>query len=241
MLERLLQGEFMPDCEPFYHRASHDFGVLMFHGLSKSPYQVKELGEYLRSVGISNFGAVVNGHCTKPEDLAGCTRDDWMEGARNVYEEFAKTYQKRIVLGFSLGGLLALNLGKEYNPNGIVSLSTFYKINLSGNLGFLVGLNKPHPEDNIGYPAIPPKSLYELVKLMKETRKITKKIESPIFIAQGTKDTRVHKKAANELYKHVKSKKKEIMILENDEHVILKGNNKQKVFNRIHDFILKCI
>ncbi|MCG2718173.1 MAG: alpha/beta hydrolase [Nanoarchaeota archaeon] len=241
MLERLLQGKFMQDCEPFYHRASHDFGVLMFHGLSKSPYQVKELGEYLHSVGISNFGAVIKGHCTKPADLAECTMHDWLEGARNVYEEFSKIYKKRIVLGFSLGGLLALNIGKEYNPDGIISLSAFYKLNMCGNLGFLMGWNKPHPEDLVGYPDMPPKSMYEIIKLMKETRKIIKKIESPIFIAQGTKDARVHKKAANELYKHVKSKKKELMILEDDGHVILKGDNKQKVFNGIHDFILQCI
>lgn len=241
MLEDLLKGEFMQKGEPFYNKASKDLGVLMFHGITATPNQVREIGDFLYKKGISNFGFCVAGHGTKKEDLMETTRKDWLDSVRNAYQEFNKVYEKTIILGFSMGGLLALNLGKEYKPDGIIIVATPYRLNYRGNLLTMLGLNKKHIDASVGYKdAITPKMKYEIIVLTKETRKAIPHIESPILIIQGTKDRRVSKKSPYQIYDKVKSKHKELLILPEEQHMILNGKYKKGIFNKVHDFVLQC-
>lgn len=239
MLEDLLKGEFMAQGEPFYNKASTSLGVIMFHGLTATPYQVKELGEFLYNKGITNFGARIAGHATKKSDLVNTTRKDWLNSARQAYEEFSQIYLKTIVLGFSLGGLLALNLGGEYKPKGIITLATPYELNIKGNLLAMIGFHKKHPDDVISYKgAIPLKTKYECVKLVKETHQAISEVESPILIIQGTADRRVSNDSPYQIYDKVQSKDKSLMILPDEQHIVLKGKYKNQVFDKIYEFIL---
>ncbi|GAG22293.1 unnamed protein product [marine sediment metagenome] len=242
MLENLLKGIFIEKGEPFYNKASKELGVLMFHGLTATPYQVRELGDFLYSQGISNFGACIAGHGTKKENLLKTTRKDWLDSAMNAYLEFQKVYPKTIVLGFSMGGLLALNLSNEYKPQGTIVIATPYNLNIKGNLLAMIGFHKSHPDDNVKYPGpIPIKIKHQIVKFVKETKGIMDKIDDPILIIQGTKDRRVSKRSPYLIYNKVKSQHKELLILPGEEHIILKGNYKYQIFNKIHEFVLNCI
>ncbi|MBM3199873.1 hypothetical protein FJZ53_02960 [Candidatus Woesearchaeota archaeon] len=239
MLEDLLKGEFMAQGEPFYNKVKKDFGVLMFHGLTATPYQVRELGDFLYRQKIPNFGARIAGHATSKEDLVKTTRKDWLDSARTAYEEFNKVYPKTMVLGFSMGGLLALNLANEYKPAAVMALGTPYKLNLKGNLLSMIGFHKKHPDDMVSYPgSIPLKTKYELIKLIKETHLAIKGVESPIIIVQGTADRRVSNDSPFQIYKQVKSKERKIMLLPGEQHILLKGKYKKQVFNRLYEFIL---
>jgi len=242
MLEDLLKGEFMEQGEPFYNMSSHDFGVLMFHGLMATPYQVRELGDFLHRRSISNFGACLIGHGTTKKDLLNTTRKDWMDYARKAYVEFNQVYKKTIVLGFSLGGLLALNLAYEFDPAGVISASAPYKVNLGGNLKSMVGFNNGHPDNKIQYPGMfPVKSMSEVLKLAKETREVVPEIDCNLFVTQGTEDLRVSKDSAQLIYDDIGSSYKKIFIAKDEQHIIFKGMYKKEIFNKIHDFILKCI
>lgn len=242
MLEDLLKGNFIPEGEPFYNKASEELGVLMLHGLMGTPYQVKELGDFLYEKGISNLGFCIAGHGTKKNDLRKTTRKDWLESAERAYKEFNKVYPKTIVIGFSMGGLLALNLSKEYNPKGTIILATPYKLNTLGNLLITIGFYKKHPDDKVRYPGMMPlKAKYEIIKFAKETREIVSHIENPILIFQGTADKRVDKISSQQIYSKVKSNHKKLFTLLGEQHIILKGKYKKQVFNKIHEFILECI
>jgi len=241
MLEDLLKGNFMAQGEPFYNKASKDFGVLMFHGLTATPYQVKELGDFLYSQGISNFGACIAGHSTKKEDLEKTTRKDWLESGRTAYQEFKKVHPRTIVLGFSMGGLIALNLSKEYKPNGTITVAAPYELNKKGNLLAMLGFHKKHPDDRISYKGpIPLRTKYEIIRFVKDTHKAIKEIENPLLIVQGTADRRVSKKSPYQIYDKVKSKHKELLVLPGEQHVILKGKYKNQIFHKIHQFVLHC-
>ncbi len=41
MLEDLLKGSFMAQGEPFYNKIDSELGVVMFHGLTATPYQIE--------------------------------------------------------------------------------------------------------------------------------------------------------------------------------------------------------
>jgi len=242
MLEDLLKGNFMPKGEPFHNKASKDYGVLMFHGLMGSPYQVRELGDFLYKQGIPNFGFCTVGHGTNKKDLIKTNRKDWLESATTAYQEFNKVYPKTIVLGFSLGGLLALNLSKEFNPKGTVTIAAPYNINIMGNLFAMTGFHKRNPEDMVRYLGMMPlKTKYEIIKFTEETKEVLPLIENPILIFQGTSDKKVSKNSSYKIYGNVKSKHKKVSNLIGEEHLILKGKYKKQVFNKIHDFILECI
>ncbi len=238
MLEDLLKGSFMAQGEPFYNKVDSGLGIVMFHGLTATPYQVRELGDFLYKKGITNFGARIAGHATKKSDLAKTTREEWLMSSRNAYEEFHKAHPNTIVLGFSLGGLLALNVANEYKPKGIITLATPYELNIKGNLLAMIGFHKKHPDDVISYKgAIPLKTKYECVKLIKETHQAISEVESPILIIQGTADRRVSNDSPYQIYEQVRSKDKSIMILPGEQHVVLKGKYKNQVFDKIYEFI----
>ncbi|MDP2906604.1 MAG: alpha/beta hydrolase [Nanoarchaeota archaeon] len=239
MLEDLLKGEFMAQGEPFYNKTDSELGIVMFHGLTATPYQVRELGDFLYSKGIANFGARIAGHSTQKSDLAKTTREEWLRSSRNAYEEFHKVHPKTIVLGFSLGGLLALNVANEYKPKGLITLATPYKLNMKGNFLSMIGFHKKHPDDMISYPgSIPFKSKYELIKLIKETHEAIEGVECPILIVQGTADRRVSNDSPRKIYDQVKSKDKALLILDGEQHIVLKGKYKNQVFDNIYEFIL---
>lgn len=240
MLEDLLKGEFMKGGEPFYNKASKDLGVLMFHGLAATPNQMRELGDFLYSKGVSNFGACIAGHATKKEDLINTTRKDWLDSARNDYQEFSKIYKKNILLGFSLGGLLVLNLGKDYKPNAIISIGAPYRLSYKGNFLYILGYYKTAPENKLTYVReISLKTKYEIIMFTKDTRKGLHQIESPLLLVQGTADKRVSKKSAYQISDSIQSGDKEMLILPGEEHSVLEGKYKYQVFDKIHEFILQ--
>lgn len=239
MLEDLLKGKFMAQGEPFYNKVDSDLGIIMFHGLTATPYQVRELGDSLYKRGIANFGARIAGHATQKSDLAKTSREEWLRSSRNAYEEFHKVHPKTIVLGFSLGGLLALNVANEYKPKGLIIVATPYKLNMKGNLLSMIGFHKKHLDDMISYPgSIPFKSKYELIKLIKETHEAIKGVYCPILIVQGTADRRVSNASPYQIYEQVKSVSKEMMLLPDEQHIVLKGRYKNQVFDSIYEFIL---
>jgi len=239
MLEDILKGNFIAQGEPFYNKVDSDLGIIMFHGLTATPYQVRELGDFLYNKGIANFGARIAGHATQKSDLAKTTREEWLNSSRKAYEEFHKIHPYTIVLGFSLGGLIALNIAKEYNPKGLITVAAPYKLNTKGNFLSMIGFHKKHPDDMISYPgSIPFKSKYELIKLIKETHQAIGGVECPILIVQGNADGRVSKDSSRQIYDSVKSKDKSMLILDGEQHIVLKGKYKNQVFDTIYEFIL---
>ena len=63
------------------------------------------------------------------------------------------------------------------------------------------------------------------------------KIKTPTFIIQAKNDPVVNPSSAYEIYEKIKSEKKELLMLDLDNHIIIKGENTKELFEEIHSFL----
>lgn len=93
-----------------------DRGVLLIHGFCGTPPEMRGLGEYLAGRGFRVRGALLRGHGTTPEDLAGTTGKDWVDSAQADLDALKRTCAEVFVAGQSMGGTLSLLLAAR-NPD----------------------------------------------------------------------------------------------------------------------------
>lgn len=94
--------------------------VLLIHGFTGSPWDMRPLGEALAEDGYFVKGMRLPGHGLSPEDMLGVTWRDWERAVAHALTDLAH-YRRVFVCGLSMGALLALTLAAE-EPERIAGL-----------------------------------------------------------------------------------------------------------------------
>jgi carboxylesterase len=124
--DRLRSGETLP----FLLRAANAtgasaggdrLGCLLVHGFTGTPQEMRFLGECLHRDGYTVSGVRLAGHCTSVDDLARTRWQDWYGSVRSGVEELQQDAPQVVVVGQSMGALLALKLAVEH-PQAIAGL-----------------------------------------------------------------------------------------------------------------------
>lgn len=102
-----------------------DIGILLLHGFTGSPCEVKDLSIYLSSLGFTVYAPVMAGHGTSPKDLSKTSYLDWQESVKSAYLKLKENTKSVFLIGNSFGSNMAFWLAKEFDNEvlGIVSLS----------------------------------------------------------------------------------------------------------------------
>lgn len=87
--------------------------VLVLHGFTGSPWEVRPLAESLAARGFFVRAPRLPGHGTTPEDLLWVTWRDWLATAEAGFESLAR-FERVCVAGLSMGGLLGLLLAERH-------------------------------------------------------------------------------------------------------------------------------
>ena len=87
--------------------------MVLQHGFTGSPWEVRYLGERLAAAGFSVTGPLLPGHGTSLDDLDATRWQDWVEHVERAVDEMAKSVDRVAIVGQSLGGLLALYVGSR--------------------------------------------------------------------------------------------------------------------------------
>ncbi|MBN1329122.1 MAG: alpha/beta fold hydrolase [Candidatus Heimdallarchaeota archaeon] len=238
-----------------YHLKGNGPSILLIHGLSASPTELRPIGEFLHSKGFDVHSMLLPGHGTSPEDLRTKKRKDWWIGVKEAFESIENC---EYVLGFSLGALLASRLAVEYSNRlkGLILISTFMKVRprIISILAFLfpiLKLFKPYfnkepgteeyfkKHNLISYLKYPTVTIYEGLKLSKYTkRRIIPKITIPTLIVQGLKDDRVVASSYKTILKLIKAKKIEVLLLPESQHIVTVGPDKETLLTAIGNFLM---
>ena len=99
--------------------------VLLFHGLTGSPFEMKKYGKFLFKCGYDVFCYSFPGHGERINEIETVTWKNWCEFAQKKYNNLRKNYNQLFVSGLCLGAAIAIYLA-EHNKDitGVVALST---------------------------------------------------------------------------------------------------------------------
>ncbi len=230
-----------------------DCGCLLIHGFSGSPPEMRWLGAYLAERGARVEGVLLAGHGTQPEDLRQITWQDWLQSASQGLERLRREGRKVVVIGFSMGGLLALSLCADHPYlAGIVTISSpIYfrdqRIHLIPVIRHVIRwhhIKRPsHSTDPaahtryVSYRRYPLIAVDRMLDLMRITRKLLPSVRIPALIMQGLRDGVVHPRSALYIYKHIGSPQKELEWWHNSGHGVVFDAEREQVWRRVWKFV----
>lgn len=121
-----MTSPILPGAEPFSSSGSGPLaplGVLVLHGFTGNPISVKPLAELLAKRGFSIEVPLLPGHGSAPRDLLPYRYADWRAEAVAALARLRARTRKQVVVGLSMGGTLALDLGTTEALAGVVTIN----------------------------------------------------------------------------------------------------------------------
>lgn len=212
--------------------------VLLIHGFAGSRGEVKPLYDFLIKKGFVVKCPLLFGHEGTKKDLSIAKYQHWFENIEKEYLELAKDNQEIIVIGFSMGGLLAINLYQKYKFAGLVTINTpIYYWDIKRIIkNLLVDFKTYSKKYFISSTDKPLPALIEFQKLLSKTKPKIKNIFCKTLIIQTQDDDTVNPKSADYIYKNLNIEK-QIMKPKNGGHVVFENINCNEIFNKVYEFL----
>jgi carboxylesterase len=245
----------IPTAEPFYFSGGK-IGVLLVHGFTGTPKEMRWMGEYLNLKGYSVLGVRLAGHATNPEDLMRVRWKDWLLSIEDGYHLLKGWSEKIFIAGFSMGGVLTLLFSSKIKVSGLVTMSTPYELPSDPRLRFINILWRIIPtiqkgesdwvdssldKDHISYPQYITRAIIELNEAVTEMQSSLPGITSPTLLFHSEKDKSVPYNQMKKIYDHLGCKDKNMISLNDSGHVIVRDLQKSIVFDSVHSFIQRIM
>src|SRR5262245_58529702 len=202
-------------------------GILLIHGLTDTPYLMRDIGRHFREQHCFLVRAILlPGHGTVPGDLLDVRYQEWIEAARYGIDSFAGQVDQLYIAGFSTGGTLAVyhaltrDRGGEARPpiRGLILFSP--AIQVADILAPLANWHKiyswavPRGEwignlfdehDDVKYESFPKNAGDQIYLLTQEVAAMMpgRRLETPVFIALSQDDATVNSRATIEFFREI--------------------------------------
>lgn len=215
---------------------------LLIHGFGGNTGEVAPLADYLITKGYTCSCPALKGHTGRRKDIKMTTYHDWLASAEEALIALTKDTGPVIVIGFSMGGLIALNLALKYPIDALVTINTpiYYwelkQVALNLVNDFRTGEYR-HLKHYLRSSRLPLTSMRHFWTLLTQTKPLVDRITQPILVLQGTDDDTVRPKSANYIYDHVQSAVKQIAFLDHSGHAMLHSPAAVPAMERIMQFI----
>jgi carboxylesterase len=105
--------------------------ALLLHGYLGTPRELRPLGEALAAAGVTTRAELLPGfgEAGRPR-LRRVRAEDWLDAARAAWLDVTRDATHRTLVGFSMGGALALALAAdpEVRPDALVLLAPYWRM-----------------------------------------------------------------------------------------------------------------
>lgn len=224
-------------CQPFLlkgeERCGKTHGVLLLHGFTGTIAHMRPVAEYLNQQGFTVMGVNLPGHAATMDDMAGCTWQDWLEAAKDVFLRLKESCDFVSVAGLSMGGCLALIIGEQMQPAAIAPISAPMGTRVPLWLAVLtrpvlrtIWWKTRDAEDGLvdanydyGYPGFRSRCAAHLDRLIRMSRRDLHAVTCPVLVVQSHADTTITADSADIILRGVSSKRKGVLWLEDVPHV----------------------
>lgn len=242
--------------EPFFF-PNGTTGCLLIHGFTGTPREMRAMGEYLAGKGFSVLGPRLAGHATRPEDMIRSNWTDWATCVEDGYHLLRGAARRIYLIGLSMGGALSLLMSTRLEVNGVIAMSTPYRLPRDWRLNHTEWLSKIWPylpkddetpgggwfdaqarAEHVSYPLNPVRSIGELNKLLTVMRAALPQVRVPVLLIHSADDRYVPVENMESLYRElVNAPEKVRLLITGSGHIVTRDAARQHVFEAAFDFI----
>lgn len=239
--------------------AGNDTMFLLIHGFASGPQEIRFLGELLNLKGYSAQSLLLEGHNQKPLNLSGIS---WQKWEHQVHSEIGflhhQGYKHIFVVGFSLGGLLALRTSPIPQVDGVIAISpcryiynkVFYIMPIQSIMKILAFCfhfvprradrffsYKGQMNRRLIYEEISLDAVNQVLLLADSTEAFLPKIKKPLLIIHAKDDKTVDPVSSILIFHQVKAPIKKLAILPYGGHLIVLNDTRDRVVDLIYSFV----
>ena len=230
----------------------------MIHGFGATPFDLKPLAIALYKEGIAVYAPLLPGHGTSVQDFERSGKKDWLSASDRAFDELSRKYRKVYVVGFSMGGDIALDIAAKKKPAGVVLLAPSVFINGQSNFitpeyaikdlsrflftDYIISkpsfcFDKKALEGRPAYDLMPIKALRELVSLEESVRRELPEVKEPLLVIQSKNDPTVDSSGPGYIMARVSSRDKGVFWVERSGHLLCLDSEKGRVISKVSQFI----
>lgn len=227
-------------------------GVLLLHGFTSHLDTVSGLVPHLEEAGIPYVMPILRGHGTRYQDLRGVTARDWYVDAERSLIRLWNFVDRIVVVGLSMGGLLALDLAMRHPDKicGVASVAASLKFAdpLSRFTSVFSKFVRYWPMPNSfndftlkarcrNYEKFPTDAFVSLYDYSQDVADRLVEFHVPIRILQSKRDQIVAPESANIIYEKISTPHREIFWYEKSGHEMMQDCEADQVFADIMEFV----
>jgi carboxylesterase len=119
-----------PAYQPFFLPGARAGGgaALLVHGFPGTPAEMRPMGEALQRAGWWADAILLPGFGADIETLPQRSASEWVGAVVKELRDLRRHYERVMLVGFSLGGALALQAASLVKPDALVLYSPFWKL-----------------------------------------------------------------------------------------------------------------
>ena len=227
--------------------------VLLLHGLTGTPLEMRVLGERLAKDGHTVHIPLLPGRGTRVEDRYDLCWDDWMEDALHAYDIIARSHHRVVVGGLSAGGTMALDVALQRDPAALLLYAAVLQVSKRGAYlapyvwRFIRRWPSPpsdmvEPNDQLQcYNPAPVRAMSELLTGVSRVRPYLDEIRAPTLVAHSLRDTLVPLTSAEEIASRVSGRPVEKLFLDGCGHAITADARRAEVAEASAAFVRRVL
>lgn len=218
-------------------------GILIIHGFGGNLSEVDNLKVFFESKGYTVRCPILAGHMMGKSEFRKSNYHQWISSAENVLIDMKKQCEDVFIIGFSMGGLVGINLVLKHNIKGIGTLNTpiyywDFKVVIKNILSDIKNKKLNYVSKYIKATVLTPfNSMINFKSLLKITKENLNLINIPMFVGQGLLDDTTKHGSGEYIVKNISSKKYQLKYYKNSDHLICNSKDKENVFTDLNSFI----
>jgi carboxylesterase len=97
--------------------------AVLLHGFPGTPAEMRPLAEYLHAAGWTTYAPLLPGFGAQIETLPQRRHNEWIAAAEAAIATMRRAHERVVVIGFSMGGAVALNASLTTRPDALVLIN----------------------------------------------------------------------------------------------------------------------